>query len=127
MTKTAKKQATTTLIPLGARLLVRPDDMQIDPEAYSEHVDVRRNADGDVITRHGIVMPDTVKDQAERQALTGEIIAVGPACEWKELTVGDRILFGDHAPWPLGNRVVGYEGCVLLQEDDVFCLEQTDA
>jgi co-chaperonin GroES (HSP10) len=107
---------------------VRPDKGGIDHEAYSDRVEVDADEHGQLKTSGGLYIPENIKERAERRALTGRIIAIGSACEWTELREGVQILFGDHAPWDLEKRVPGYEGCLLLAEDDVFCvMEERDA
>lgn len=66
-------------------------------------------------TKGGIIIPDTAKEKPQR----GEVIAVGPGKDGKELTlkVGDAVLYGKYAGQELSHEGQDY---LIMREDDVL-------
>lgn len=112
------------LSPLGDRIIVKPDDIKIEKDAISDKIDVTRQDDGSTTTSSGlIVIPDTVAEAHESKALTGTVVDVGFALDWKTwLQPGTRVLFGQYAGARLDKSVVGYEDHLLMAEGDVLAV-----
>lgn len=106
------------LRPLGCRIIV-----ECDEEVFEEGVS--RGEDGKLYQAGGLIqIPDSVAENYERQAMTGEVIAVGDALEWP-IKVGSRVLFGRHSGDWVPSRisdVYGSEKCRMMAEDDIVCL-----
>jgi chaperonin GroES len=64
-------------------------------------------------TDAGLFIPDSAKEVP----MTGEVIAVGPECQ--EYAVGQTVMFGKYA-----GSIINVDGqdCLILLEEDVYCL-----
>lgn len=71
------------------------------------------------IEAHGIIIIPNSKE--ERAGLVGEVIEIGPDCE--RVKPGDKVLYARHSgfflPFPRDER---YEGCKLMNEDEILGL-----
>lgn len=72
-------------------------------------------------TSGGIIIPDTAKEKPQR----GEIVAVGPGKDDKEMTVkvGDIVLYGKYAGQELNYQGEDY---LIMREDDILVILNSD-
>ncbi len=68
-------------------------------------------------TAGGIIIPDTAKEKPQQ----GEVVAVGPGKDGKELTVqvGDKVLYGKYAGQELQYNNEDY---LIMREDDILVI-----
>lgn len=78
---------------------------------------VVKPAAAEEMTKGGIIIPDTAKEQPQR----GEVIAVGPGKEGNLMTVktGDTVLYGKYA-----GQKVEFDGeeYLIMREDDILVI-----
>ena len=99
-----------SLTPIGARILVLPDEPDAEPDSL-------------------IVLPDAIKDDRVDMSGTVSLKGPGPRCEEchghlrSDLEVGDRVVFAPN----VGSEVV-YDGVryVVLAEDDILGVLEED-
>jgi co-chaperonin GroES (HSP10) len=121
------------LCPGGCRIIVRPDDEGYDESAFGDKTKVVEK-DGKFFTEGGIEIPQSVEDQVKRRALTGTVIATGPALSmefsgedgaYRLVEPDDVVLFGQFSGHNLERSVPGYEDCIIMAEDDVIAIVES--
>ena len=85
--------------------------MKLEPRG--ERVVVRRRAEE--MSAGGIIIVDSV----QKRSLEGEVVAAGPDCEVTEK--GQRVLFGQYSGFDLDIRDGEYDGCLIMNEEDILC------
>jgi chaperonin GroES len=81
---------------------------------------VIRRMEGEVKTKGGIIIPDTVKEKPQE----GEVVAAGPGARDEsgklqplELKAGDRVLFGK---WSGSEVKIDGQDLLIMKESDVM-------
>lgn len=88
--------------PEGCKLLVKVEE-------------VKEKTDG------GLYIPDTVRENEQLAATTGEVIAIGPAVDLafakdRPVKIGDRVIFAKY-----GGRVIDDKGGLrIINDEDVL-------
>ena len=82
-----------------------------------------RQDDPEEVTEGGIIIPDTAKEKPKQ----GVIVVSGKPLKRKQMDVGDRVLFADHAGTVinLDDKELDLQGeFVLLKQDQVLFIKE---
>ena len=78
---------------------------------FGQRIIVRRK----ITEKIGLIhMPEST----QKQSLEGEVISAGPEARWVQ--PGDKVLFWKHSGFELPNTLSEYNGCLLMNEEDLL-------
>ncbi|TAL13921.1 co-chaperone GroES [Patescibacteria group bacterium] len=80
-------------------------------EPFGQRIIVRRKTTEKIGLIH-------VPESSQKTSLEGEVIAVGPEAQW--VSPGDKVLFWKHSGFELPNTLNGYDGCLLMNSEDLL-------